>query len=117
MFQDEMHQYYTDTVRHWHSPSERYTGADSLLTLVKAGACLIGNAAYCQRVPLSGGRVVSIFHVYVQHQGAIHHLRIIDTPYLHRLLSVHGMVICYLDTALTYPMTMHILELRCQKIA
>lgn len=112
-----MHQHYTDTGRHWHPLSERYSGADSLLTLMKAGSCLIGSAAYCQRVPLSGGRAVTIFHVYVQHQGAIHHLRIIDTPYLHRLLSIYGMTSIYLDTALTYPMTMRMLELSSQKIA
>lgn len=112
-----MHQHYTNTVRHWHSLSERHTGADSLLTLLKAGAWLIGSAAYCQRVPLSGGRAVTIFHVYVQYQGGIHHMRIIDTPYLHRLLGVYGTTSICLDTALTYPMAMHMLELSSQKIA
>lgn len=24
MFQDDMHEYYTNTARHWHPPSERY---------------------------------------------------------------------------------------------
>jgi hypothetical protein len=117
MFQDELHHHYTDTARHWHSLSERHTGADSLLTLLKAGAWLIGSAAYCQRIPLSGGRAVTIFHVYVQHQGAIHHMRIIDTPYVHRLLKIYGIVICCLDTASTYPMAMRVLELGSRKIA
>jgi len=78
---------------------------------------MVGGTVYCQRFALSKIHAVTVFHVYVQHQGGIHHLRIIDTPYLHRLLSIYGMTTRYLDTALTYPVAMRLLELRRQKIA
>lgn len=117
MFQDEMHQYYTDAGRHWHSPSERYTGADSLLAILKAGGQMVSSTVYCEPFPLSEFRHVTIFHIYVQYGGDIQHMRIIDTPYLHRLLSIYGMTARYLEVALTYPMAMRILELSHQKIA
>jgi hypothetical protein len=117
MFQDDMHQYYTDEGRHWHPLSERYTGADSLLTLLKANVQMLGRTVYCQHFPLSEFRNVTIFHIYIQYQGDIQHLRIIDTPYLHRLLSIYKMSISHLEGNMTYPMVMQSLELSHQKIA
>lgn len=117
MFQDGMHRYYTDEGRHWHALSEKYTGADSLLALLKENAQIIGRSVYCQQFLLSEYRFVSIFHIYVQYQGSIHHLRIIDTPYLHRLLSIFDMRIHHLEDNMTYPMTMQMLEQAHQKIA
>lgn len=117
MFQDKMHQHYTDVGRHWHPLSERYTGADSLLTILKAGGKLIGGTIYCECFLLSESRHVTVFHIYVQYQSAIHHMRIIDTPYLHRLLSIYKMIIRHLEATMPYPMAMQTLELSHKKVA
>jgi len=117
MFEDDMHQYYTDEGRHWDSVSEKYTGAESLLTLLKEGAEFLDRTVYSQQFPLSEYHCVCIFHVYVHYQGTIQHLRIIDTPYLHRLLSIFKVHIRELEMNTSYPMVMQSLELSYQKIA
>lgn len=117
MFHDEMHHYYTDKGRYWDEQSEQYTGADSLLTILKIGGQMIGQTVYCQYFPLSKSRNVVIFHIYVLYDGDIQHMRIIDTPYLHRLLGIYKMIICRVEVNMSYPMVMHSLELSHQKIA
>lgn len=117
MFQDEINQYYTETGQYWHPLSERYTGADSLLTILKAGGQIMGSTAYCQYFPLSQFRNATVFHIYIHFDGSIQHMRIVDTPYLHRLLSICKMTIHRLELSMTYPMMMQSLELSHQKIA
>lgn len=80
-----MHEYYTDTDRHWHAGSESYTGGDSLLTALRNGWQLL-TLAYEQQVDLRGGRCVTVIHFQLVNGSKRMVMPVVENPFIARLL-------------------------------
>lgn len=87
-----MHEYYTETDRHWHAGSEPYTGGDSLLTALRNGWKLL-NLAYRQEIELRGGRLISVIHFQMVHDSERIVMPIIENPFIERLLRDRRMMV------------------------
>ena len=74
--------------RYWSSESEKYTGADALLTALESGWTIDGDV-FRQEFWLSGVRPVCVFHLELVRNGQRAKMRVVHNPYLVRLLKNH----------------------------
>ncbi len=81
-----MHEYYTNTPRHWSSHSEKYTGADSLISALDDGWKLY-HRVYRQEIILSGGRYTHIYFFELYKDQSIATMAVMDTPIIVRLVK------------------------------
>jgi len=116
MFDRPAFVHYTHQYRHWHLPSEPYTGVDSLMSVLKDGWQIVGQA-YCEHFPLFSTRTVAIYHLYLLREGTIQRMCVIDSPYLQHILSQKGIAIHEFGQDKTYARSMNELELNKAKIA
>lgn len=75
--------------RHWDPMSEKYTGADALMTALESGWQIDG-VIFRQEFWLSGVRPVCVFHFDLLRDGERAKMRVVHNPYLVRLLNVLG---------------------------
>ena len=78
---------YMRTIRHWHGSSERWAGADCLLTAIDNG-WKPSNNVYYQEFWLAGSRLVTIYHFELSRNGETIEMPVITNPYARRLLKV-----------------------------
>ncbi len=75
--------------RHWHAPSERYTGGDSLVTMIEAGWS-VGEIARIEEHWLSPTRRVRVIHFELKRQGDTQFMSVISNPYVENLVTAFG---------------------------
>lgn len=80
------HEAYTRVDRHWCRTSERYTGADSLLTAQRNGWQLLG-VAYREIFALRGGRYIHVYHFDLSQNDRSMRMPIIGNPFVMRLIE------------------------------
>lgn len=85
---DGSHTYYMRTARHFCAQSERYTGADSLLTAQQNGWRLFG-IAYREDVMLLGGRHTTLYHFKMVRGRQTLIMPIVENPFVLRMLKQH----------------------------
>jgi hypothetical protein len=66
--------------RHWHALSEKYTGADSLLTALDDGWVM--NPAIEQEAHWRNSRLVTLFHIHLERAGELAEMIVVGNPYL-----------------------------------
>lgn len=81
-----VHEAYTDTPRHWCPRSERYTGADSLVTALRTGWTILG-IVYREDIFLRGSRHTTVFHVELGRSDEVVIMSVVANPFLARLLQ------------------------------
>lgn len=77
---------YMDKIRHWHPPSERYTGGDSLLTALRDGwevAPVVTGEAHWY----AGTRCVMVYCFEFSRGGETMVMPVIANPYVVRLIA------------------------------
>ncbi|MGJ3237483.1 MAG: hypothetical protein ACFE0Q_02140 [Anaerolineae bacterium] len=79
------HTKYTETDRHFSPKSERYTGADSLITAQRNGWRLI-NIAYEEQIEMRGGRHTTLYYFKLTRNNDKMIMPIIATPFVERML-------------------------------
>ena len=82
----DYHVQYLDVVKHWHAPSERYTGGDALLTALYSGWEMVGEIIR-ENHWYAGMRCVSVYYISLRRNGARETMRVIHNPYVSRLIS------------------------------
>lgn len=87
-----MHEKYTQTTRHWSPRSEKYTGADSLLTAQREGWRIVG-LAYRQAISLSGGRQTTIYHFKLIRDEETRLMPVTANPFVMRLIKLHRIAV------------------------
>lgn len=85
-----LHEFYTANDRHWHAGSERYTGADSLLTAQRNGWRLL-DLAYEQIIELRGGRSTCVYYFHLIRHSERILMPIVENPFIHRMLNERKM--------------------------
>jgi hypothetical protein len=73
-------------VRHWHAPSEKYTGGDSLLTALYQG-WTISNIVYSEAHWYAGTRCVIVYYFELTREGVTVVMPVITNPYVERLIA------------------------------
>jgi hypothetical protein len=66
--------------RHWHALSEKYTGADSLLTALENGWVI--KPAIQQEPYWRNSRLVTLFHIHLERAGELAEMVVVGNPYL-----------------------------------
>lgn len=97
------HRTYTETDRHYHPRSERYTGADSLLTAQRNGWHIV-DVAYREDFLLRGGRVTTVYHFKLVRYGETMLMPIVNNPFVTKMLHRHRIAVR------PYPSQAHIAE-------
>jgi hypothetical protein len=87
-----MHEKYTNTNRHFSPASERYTGADSLLTAQRYGWRLV-NIAYEEYVLMRGGRYTSLYYFKLIRDTEKMIMPILSNPFILRMLEQRQMIV------------------------
>ncbi len=82
---DGNHSKYTETDRHFSPQSERYTGADSLITAQRNGWRLV-NIAYEELIEMRGGRYTALYYFKLISDGKKMIMPIVATPFIERML-------------------------------
>jgi len=73
--------------RHWHAQSEKYTGADSLLTALQNGWVM--KMQIRQEEFQRHSRLVQLFHIELERAGEVVEMVIIANPYVRSFISAH----------------------------
>ena len=85
-----------DFYRHWHSGSEKYTGGDSLATLLAHGwqmrSLVFEDIFYC-----SGSRPVHIYHFELVRGDESASMSVLVNPFVSRLVQSRGMRVVQVD--------------------
>lgn len=84
----DFHVDYPDIVRHWSPLSEKYAGADCLITAVRNGWRVIGEV-YVENFWHAGTRLTSIFHVKLVRGDETILMPVISNPYARRLIKMN----------------------------
>ena len=87
---------YKQIYRHWDPRSERYAGADALLTAVDEG-WMPERTLYFEEFWFAGSRVVTVYHVELRRKGQVMNMPVISNPYLRRMLKVYQPTILALE--------------------
>jgi hypothetical protein len=77
---------YMKVVRHWHAPSEKYTGGDSLLTALYKGWTL-NNVVYSEAHWYAGTRCVIVYYFELTRGAETVVMPVITNPYVERLIA------------------------------
>ena len=78
--------YYTETPRHWCPRSEKYTGADSLITALRNGWSLC-RLVYRQDVFHGGSRRTSVYYFELKTDDDIVTMPVVSTPFIVRFIA------------------------------
>jgi hypothetical protein len=78
---------YMRTIRHWHPLSEKWAGADCLLTAIDNG-WKVDPTVYCQEFWHAGSRLVTIYYFELTRDGETMEMPVITNPYARRLLRL-----------------------------
>lgn len=84
----DFHVDYPDIVHHWSPVSEKYAGADCLVTAVRNGWRVIGEV-YVENFWHAGTRLTSVFHVKMVRGDTTMVMPVISNPYAHRLIHMN----------------------------
>jgi hypothetical protein len=76
---------YMRTIRHWHAESEKWAGADCLLTKLDDG-WTVDPTVYYQEFWHAGSRLVTIYYFQLTRDGETLEMPVITNPYARRLL-------------------------------
>lgn len=76
---------YPTDYRHWHASSQKYTGGDSLVSLLQAG-WTIHTVEYREH-PLTGGRASLIYQFNLKLETASIEMLVIANPFVARLIA------------------------------
>lgn len=87
-----MHERFTDTNRHFSPDSERYTGADSLLTAQRYDWRLV-NIVYEEYVLMRGGRFTSLYYFKLVRDTEKMIMPILSNPFILRMLERRRMIV------------------------
>jgi hypothetical protein len=85
----DYHVEYMDVTRHWHSQSEKYAGADCLLTALSDG-WEADETVYVENIGYLGQRTVPVYHFELTKEGDTCDMAVIDNPYIWRLVQRGG---------------------------
>lgn len=80
--------YFNSTYRHWDAGSEKYTGADALVTALENGWEIDG-VVFRQEFWLSGVRPVCVYHFDLVRDGERAKMRVVNNPFLSCFLNSH----------------------------
>jgi hypothetical protein len=78
--------YFTETPRHWCPHSEKYTGADSLITALRNGWAL-SRLVYREDVYHGGSRHTAVYYFELKRDTAMVTMPIICTPFIVRFIA------------------------------
>lgn len=93
------HVEYMDVVQHWSPNSEKYAGADSLLTMIYRG-WEIKNPIMREERMFAGMRQVSIYHITLERNGERMRMPVIHNPFINRMIASNKIqVIPYKESA------------------
>lgn len=81
----DFHAEYPVIVRYWSPVSEKYAGADCLVTALQNGWRVIGDI-YREDFWHAGTRLTSVFHVMLRRDNDSMVMPIISNPYIRRLI-------------------------------
>jgi hypothetical protein len=76
---------YSTDYRHWHASSEKYTGGDSLVSLLQAGWAI--HTVACREYTLTGGRTSRIYQCHLKLETASMEMGVIANPFVTRLVE------------------------------
>ena len=82
----------TDFSRHWCPESEKITGGDALISMIRAGWRLDAKILR-ENCFLSGIRQTTIYHIRLNRDGQTRQMHVLCNPYITRLLSLPGISI------------------------
>lgn len=86
--------YYTETPRHWSPHSEKYTGADSLITALRKGWALC-RLVYREDVFHGGSRRTAIYYFELRHDDDVVTMPIIGTPFIVRFIAHYNLKVLH----------------------
>lgn len=92
----DSHYDYKLIYRHWHAQSERYAGADSLLTAVDEG-WVPERTVFFEEFWFAGARVVTVYHIELRRKGEVMDMPVLSNPYLRRMIRVYAPTILPLE--------------------
>lgn len=78
--------YNIDTPRHWCPQSEKYTGADSLITALRDG-WLASRVIYRQDIMHGGSRRTSVYFFELRRDDEVRTMPVISTPFIVRFIA------------------------------
>lgn len=87
---------YLRTIRHWHPASEKWAGADCLLTALDSG-WKVDPTVYFQEFWHAGSRLVTIYYLELTRNGETMEMPVITNPYARRLLRRLKANLCPLE--------------------
>lgn len=76
---------YRRTTRHWHPGSEKWAGADCLLTAMDNG-WQVDSTVYCQEFWRPGARLITVYHFELSKGDQRLDMPVITNPYARRLI-------------------------------
>jgi len=79
---------YQQIYRHWDPRSERFAGADALLTAVDEG-WEPERTLFYETYWFAGSRCVTVYHIELRREGEVMDMPVISNPYLRRLIAKH----------------------------
>jgi hypothetical protein len=84
----DFHVDYPDIVRHWSPISEKYAGADCLVTAVRNGWRVVGEV-YVENFWHAGTRLTSVYHLKLVSGDETMLMPVISNPYARRLIDMN----------------------------
>lgn len=82
----DQHFAYLEINRHWHAGSEKYTGADALVTALTQGWNVSGDVVADDHY-FAGNRSIRVYEIPLRRDGETVTMQVIHNPYLTRMLS------------------------------
>lgn len=82
------HVEYMDVTQHWSEKSERYAGADSLLTMIYNGWEMKKKARREERW-FAGSRLVYIYYITLERDGDTVIMPVVHNPFINRMIAQH----------------------------
>jgi hypothetical protein len=79
------HVQYPDVTRHWSPRSEKFAGADSLVTAMMRGWD-INDEVVCERIAQGPARMVNVYHFRMRKDDREITMPVLENPYVTRLL-------------------------------
>lgn len=92
----DFHVDYPDIVRHWSPLSEKYAGADCLVTALRNGWRIVGDV-YVENYWHAGTRLTSILHIKLGRDNETMLMPVISNPYARRLIYLNRITLHPID--------------------
>lgn len=86
------HMEYMDVTQHWSDKSEKYAGADSLVTLLHRGWKMNSRVKREERW-FAGMRSVYVYHIELEKDGQRIVMPVIHNPYMSRMIATQNIEI------------------------